>query len=214
MYAKYGTAKYCSHLDLMRTMQRAIKRSGIPIWYTEGFNPHIYLNFPVALPLGTESRVEPMDFSVVEECDLAELRDRLNSSMPSGLEIISIAPQIMKNTDVFSAEYDVSVYADGYSGEELAGKMNEFLSEDTIEIRKRSKKKGEVIVDIKPSVDIMSMISDGKMLDMHMKLPAGNAFNLNVNAVLDAFSDKTGISLGINCIKRTKISAEDGSDFV
>ncbi len=214
VYAKYGTAKYCSHLDLMRTMQRAIKRSGIPIWYTEGFNPHIYLNFPVALPLGTESRVEPMDFSIVEECDLGELKDKLNSAMPSGLEIISIAPQVMKNTDVFSAEYDVSVYADGYSGEELAGKMNEFLSADTIEIHKRSKKKGEVIVDIKPSVDIMSMTPDGKMLNMHMKLPAGNAFNLNVNAVLDAFSDKMGISLSTYCIKRTKISAEDGSDFV
>ena len=120
----------------------------------------------------------------------------------------------MKNTDVFSAEYDVSVYADGYSGEELAGKMNEFLSADTIEIHKRSKKKGEVIVDIKPSVDIMSMKPDVKMLNMHMKLPAGNAFNLNVNAVLDAFSDKMCISLSIYCIKRTKISAEDGSDFV
>lgn len=213
VYAKYGNAKYFSHLDLMRTMQRAIKRSGIPIWYTEGFNPHIYLNFPVALPLGTESYVEPMDFSVVEECDLDELRDRLDNAMPPGLNIISVKPQIMKNTDVASAEYDVTLFSD-ISPEEVVEKFSEFLSADTIEIHKRSKKKGEVIVDIKPHVNVTDISAEGGLVMIHFKLPAGNSFNLNVNTVLDAFTDKTGIPADTVCIKRTKISAENGEDFV
>ena len=58
------------------------------------------------------------------------------------------------------------------------------------------------------------MSPDGEKLDMHMKLPAGNALNLNVNAVLDAFSDRSGICPDIRCIKRTKILAQNGSDFV
>ena len=45
-FAKKGRARYISHLDLMRAMQRAIKRAGVPIWYTQGFNPHSYLMFP------------------------------------------------------------------------------------------------------------------------------------------------------------------------
>lgn len=214
VYAKYGNAKYFSHLDLMRTMQRAIKRSGIPIWYTEGFNPHIYLNFPVALPLGTESYVEPMDFSVVEECDLEDLREKLDNAMPPGLNIISVKPQIMKNTDVASAEYDVTLSSDKHSSEEIVEKFREFLSADTIEIHKRSKKKGEVIVDIKPHVVVTDISSENGLVLIHFILPAGNSFNLNVNTVLDAFADKTGISTDVVCIKRTKISAENGEDFV
>ncbi|MBP0964595.1 MAG: DUF2344 domain-containing protein [Oscillospiraceae bacterium] len=214
VYAKYGNAKYFSHLDLMRTMQRAIKRSGIPIWYTEGFNPHIYLNFPVALPLGTESYVEPMDFSVVEECDLDELRDKLDNAMPPGLNIISVKPQIMKNTDVVSAEYDVTLSSENLSAEDVIEGFRSFLSADTIEIHKRSKKKGEVIVDIKPHVIVTDISSEDGLAFMHFKLPAGNSFNLNVNTVLDAFTDKTGISVNTVCIKRTKITAINGEDFV
>lgn len=214
VYAKYGNAIYFSHLDLMRTMQRAIKRSGIPIWYTEGFNPHIYLNFPVALPLGTESYVEPMDFSVVEECDLSELRDRLDNAMPPGLRIISVKPQIMKNTDVASAEYDVKLSSDSVTPEAIVEGFRSFLSADTLEIRKRSKKKGEVIVDIKPHVIVTELSAEDGLVFMHFKLPAGNSFNLNVNTVLDAFMDKTGILVDAVCVKRTKISAENGEDFV
>ena len=214
VYAKYGNSKYFSHLDLMRTMQRAIKRSGIPIWYTEGFNPHIYLNFPVALPLGTKSYVEPMDFSVVEECDLDDLRDKLDNAMPPGLNIISVKPQIMKNTDVASAEYDVTLSSENLSAEKVIEGFRSFLSADTIEIHKRSKKKGEVIVDIKPHVIVTDISSEDDLVFLHFKLPAGNSFNLNVNTVLDAFTDKTGISADVVCIKRTKISAENGEDFV
>lgn len=213
VYAKYGNAKYFSHLDLMRTMQRAIKRSGIPIWYTEGFNPHIYLNFPVALPLGTESYVEPMDFSVVEECDLDELRDKLDNAMPPGLNIISVKPQIMKNTDVVSAEYDVTL-SSHITSEELIEKFKAFLTADTIEIHKRSKKKGEVIVDIKPHVIVTDISAADDLVLLHFKLPAGNSFNLNINTVLDAFTEKSGISVDALCVKRTKISAANGEDFV
>ena len=48
-YHKTSRAKYISHLDIMRCMQRAVVRAGLPVWYTEGFNPHIYLTF--SLPL-------------------------------------------------------------------------------------------------------------------------------------------------------------------
>lgn len=50
VYGKTGRARYISHLDLMRAMQRAFKRADIPLWYTQGFNPHAYLMFPLALP--------------------------------------------------------------------------------------------------------------------------------------------------------------------
>ena len=54
-FTKTGEASYISLLDLQRVMQRALKRSGLPVWYTLGFNPHIYMTFAAPLSLGQES---------------------------------------------------------------------------------------------------------------------------------------------------------------
>ena len=54
-FTKTGEAAYISLLDLQRVMQRAFKRSGLPVWYTQGFNPHIYMTFAAPLALGQES---------------------------------------------------------------------------------------------------------------------------------------------------------------
>ncbi|MBQ9964192.1 MAG: DUF2344 domain-containing protein, partial [Clostridia bacterium] len=53
-FSKTGSARYISHLDLNRTMTRAVRRAGLPIWYTEGFNRHPYLTFAAPLSLGYE----------------------------------------------------------------------------------------------------------------------------------------------------------------
>ena len=61
-FTKTGEASYISLLDLQRVMQRALKRSGLPVWYTLGFNPHIYMTFAAPLSLGQESLAETVDF--------------------------------------------------------------------------------------------------------------------------------------------------------
>lgn len=54
-YKKLDVAKYISHLDMQRCMQRAVKRAKLPVWYTEGFNPHPYITFALPISLGIES---------------------------------------------------------------------------------------------------------------------------------------------------------------
>ena len=66
-YRKTGRAKYISHLDLARCMQRAVKRTGLPVWYTVGFNPRLYLGFALPLPLGQESVCETVDLCLMED---------------------------------------------------------------------------------------------------------------------------------------------------
>ena len=63
--AKKGRIKFVSHLDMFRMMQRAVRRADIPLWYTEGFNPHPYISFLLALSLGVESEGEPVDIRIV-----------------------------------------------------------------------------------------------------------------------------------------------------
>ena len=64
-FKKTGRAKFISHLDLTRTMIRAVRRAGIPVWYTEGFNRHPYVTFAAPLSLGFEGLNECMDTRLV-----------------------------------------------------------------------------------------------------------------------------------------------------
>ena len=60
-FEKKNEASYISLLDLQRVMQRVLKRSGLPVWHTLGFNPHIYMTFACPLSLGQESECECVD---------------------------------------------------------------------------------------------------------------------------------------------------------
>ena len=91
-YRKTDTAKYISHLDINRCFQRAMKRAGIPLWFTEGFNPHAYLTFPLPLALGYESLCECVDFRLTQPMEPGEIVDRLNRVLPMGLKAYAAAP--------------------------------------------------------------------------------------------------------------------------
>ena len=191
-FAKEGRARYISHLDLMRTMQRAIKRAGVPIWYTQGFNPHAYLMFPLALPLGTDSRVEILDIALTEDIPFGKVVELLNSSMPEGLYFVRAARPVMKHTDITAAEYHISLRY-GCPADSLLEKWQEFVSQEEITIEKRTKPKkgrkqgGVKIVDIKPHITLVSAQAEGQTLSLSLRLPAGGEFNLNSSVVTDAF---------------------------
>ena len=66
-FRKTGRLRYISHLDLDRTVRTALVRTKIPIWYTEGFNPHAKMVFAQPLPLFAESECEYLDIKITEE---------------------------------------------------------------------------------------------------------------------------------------------------
>lgn len=213
VYSKTGRARYISHLDLMRTMQRVFKRAGIPLWYTQGFNPHAYLMFPLALPLGTDSRVEILDVALVEELGFDEIKERLNDAMPEGLRIKSVAKPVMKHTEIASAEYQIrfTCNCDAGKAREL---FLDFLGQDKIEIEKRTKKKGVNLVDIKPHIKLVSLSVENDEVVADLILPAGNSFNLNTSAVMEAFCRVKEVEIDSIYTERTKIMTESGENFI
>lgn len=217
-FAKEGRARYISHLDLMRTMQRAIKRSGIPIWYTQGFNPHAYLMFPLALPLGTDSSIEILDIALTEDLPFDRVVEQLNSSMPEGLYFVSAARPVMKHTDIAFAEYEIAAAFDIPVVSALE-KFSGFIGQEAIEIEKRTKPKkgrkpGVKLVDIKPDLELLeSAVREDRLL-LKLRLPAGSEKNLNTSAVFDAFCVYAGAELTDIYTKRTKILASNGENFI
>ena len=119
-YRKEGRAKYISHLDLYRTVQRAFQRSKLPIWFTLGFNPHIYLTYALPLALGYEGVRESFDFRLTEDLPLEEAAARLNAAMPEGIVITELAPPVRKADDIEKADYTLEFSMKELSPEELA----------------------------------------------------------------------------------------------
>ena len=212
VYAKYGRARYISHLDFMRSMQRIIKRSRLPVWHTQGFNPHVYIMFPLALPLGTDSRVEIMDLALTEKLSNEQVKMQLGEKCPEGIEIISVSQPVHKHTEIKYAEYDIK-FKPSIPAQECLDKWNGFMSLEKIEIEKRTKKKTVNLVDIKPHITVISAQTQGEQVALQMRLPAGNDFNLNTNVVLDAFFERYGIEFETICTLRTKIALENGESF-
>lgn len=85
VYERTGRAVWISHLDMMRMLQRAMNRAGVPIRYSEGFNPHALVSILMPLSVGTESLCQMVDIRVKEDVDLSALPQRLTAVMPEGI---------------------------------------------------------------------------------------------------------------------------------
>ena len=97
-FEKTGPARYISHLDLNRVMLRAIAKSGLNIWHTEGFHQHAYITFAQPLSLGFSSCCESMDFRLLnDDEDMAAVPARLNACLPDGLRVLRCAEALKQH---------------------------------------------------------------------------------------------------------------------
>ena len=209
-FEKCGRAKYISHLDLNRCMLRTFRRSRLPIWYTEGFNPHPYYSFALALSLGFESSCEILDFNLNEDIPFDEIRDKLNAVMPEGMRIVKVAEQKQKITAITEAEYSFSlVSSDIDCLYEDIGKMIE-LPEILIE---KKTKKGLKMVDIKPDIKMNRCERNENSIDIVMRLPAGTQTNLNPTLFIESLKNFSNISFETEKICRTGIFCADNEIF-
>ena len=210
VFEKTGRAKYISHLDLNRCMLRTFRRSKLPIWYTEGFNPHPYYAFALALSLGFESSCEILDFNLNEEMPFDEVKDRLNAVMPEGLRIVSVAEQKLKVTAIAKAEYSFSLVTN--SPENLYKQVIELMSQKEILVEKKTKK-GIASVDIRPSAELISCEVNGNSVDMVMRLAAGTQTNYNPSLFIDALKNSGSEQFEVCKMRRTGIFCENNEIF-
>ncbi|BEV35953.1 TIGR03960 family B12-binding radical SAM protein [Synechococcus sp. M16CYN] len=89
-FTKTGPMALLSHLDLIRTLERILRRSGLPISFTGGFHPLPRIQIALALPLGVEAGGEWMDLEFTESLAPAQLKERLRPLLPEGLSLLSV----------------------------------------------------------------------------------------------------------------------------
>ena len=140
-YKKDGLAIYTSHLDMNRCFTRAVRRAEIPLWYTEGFNPHPYMTFLMPLPLGQVGMREPLDIRIEGEITFGEIKKRLNAVMPEGLEIVDVSKPECKPNEIAAAEYEIDVYfSNPAEAEGFAAGAESVIKGGVLNAEKRSKR--------------------------------------------------------------------------
>ena len=216
-FRKTGNAKYISHLDLNRCMLRAVRRAHIPLWYTEGFNPHPYITFALPLSLGHESEAEPMDIRIEGEMENSEVKARLAGVMPLGIEITEVCDAQSDAKEISYAEYEIQLDFDNKGeAEQFTEKAKDLLAGGELKAEKSGKQgrqkvmKQVALKDFIFGYDVSS--TDCKVL-LNFTLSAGNTSNLNPVLILESLSSATGMAVKPDKIVRKRLLKADFEVF-
>ena len=101
--------RFLGHLDYLRTMERAIMRSGLPVAFSEGFNPHMKISMDSALGVGVTADPLYMEMDLEREVPLDEVKSSLTSQLPGGISINGIIA-VVKECPKLSAIFKEDVY--------------------------------------------------------------------------------------------------------
>jgi len=206
IFSKRNRAKYISHLDMTRLFTRAVRRTGITMWYTEGFHPHLYMTFALPLSLGIESDCESVDMKLVDDITLEGVKERLNYVLPEGITVTDVVEPEMKANQIASSRYMIILSA------KYKDKLLAFLAREEINAIKKGKA-GEKLVNIKKLVYDYSVIDAGKNIELCLNLASGNSQSLNPTLLLSVFANEQNVDLDGAFILRTAVLTENGEIF-
>lgn len=216
-FSKTGRAVYISHLDINRMMTRAVRRAGLPMWYTEGFNPHPYIAFALPLSLGQSSECEFMDIRLQDEMSDDEVKNRLNAVLPEGVKILSVGEPVFDAKEIGRAQYFVKLdFEDEMQAESFLKTSEKLLSGEEI-IAEKSGKKGRR--KVMKQINLVDYIYDAKLssaqsvVNLQAVLAAGSTNNLNPTLLAETLEEAAGVKHRRIQIMRKRIITADGKSF-
>ena len=186
-FSKTGRARYISHLDLMRTFQRAFLRAEVPIRHTEGFNPHAYVSIPQPLSVGYSSECEIMEFGLMGEMPLGEVPWRLTRTLPEGITVHRCYDAARPFKELCYVNYIITLEYEAGTPVGAENAIRALLSRDALVVTKKSKKakSGETQVDLIPLIHRVDYEGRRDALTLNAVLRAQNP-GLNPALILEA----------------------------
>ena len=167
-------AVWLSHLDILAMVEKTIRRSALPVAFSQGFNPHMQISWGPAHPVGLSSEHEYVDIIFTRPLSDEDI-NHLAASMPSGLALNS-AHAVDMSASSLMADVDFATYAvclSDYNEEKLDQAIADFINADQVMLERYSPKKGRKLVDVRPAVERLHR--EGSMLYVGMHLNAGAA---------------------------------------
>ena len=138
-YAKRGRLRFTSTRDFQRALERALRRTGVPMAYSQGFNPHPRISYTNAAPTGTASEAEYVELAVVQRLDPERLREALDAALPDGLDVLEVVevrtPDLADRLEASVWQVELPEVERGVAEAAVA----EFLARDEVEVSRLTK---------------------------------------------------------------------------
>lgn len=185
-FSKADTAKFISHLDLMRTFQRSFLRAGIAIKHTEGFNPHAFVSIPLPLSVGFSSSCEVLECQVLDT-PLDQVPARMNAALPAGITVQRCYEGTRPVKELSFVNYIVTMEYEAGAPYGTESAIRDLLAQKSLVMEKRSKKakSGKVEVDLIPLIRQATVEERRDTISLDLILKAQNP-GLNPELIMAA----------------------------
>ena len=193
-FRKVGDLQYVSHLDLVRTMQKALKRAGLNMWYTEGFNPKPKMVFGPPLSIGVESECEFLDIRLLDTPDCEAIKAAVNQSLSDSLAAIAVYEPEHSLAEIEWLSYFITI-STKEDAEAVCKKLRDFFEKSEINILKKTKK-GEQTVDIRPLIKTADVAVQDGCASISCLLSSSSERFLNPEHLIRAIKEQTDIFMG------------------
>lgn len=165
---------YISHLDLLRTFQRAFLRQGLVLRHSQGFHPHPIISFALPLSVGQASDCEILDFEVNEDMDGGGLPEALNAFMPEGIRAVECYIPTRPVRELAKLRCRVELVYDGCVPAGAAEMIRTLLLGENVVIQKRTKRKAMADIDIRPMLHSLDIREAAGLLTLEAVVSAQN----------------------------------------
>ena len=207
IYETGGIARFISHLDLSRVMQYALRRSDLPVWYTEGYHQHLYLTFSNPLSLGFINKYGIMEFKLTDDgYDLSLVADRLNVCLPETIRVVDAYESERKFTEIAFSDYEITLTASDPSA------LDGALRKSELNAVKRGKG-GEKTVNLAQYIKGLKTRINGSEMEISMRLPASTDFGINPGLVIETAKNACGVTVEHLRVTRLSLLDENGKKF-
>lgn len=225
-FARGEEVKFISHLDLMKAFERTLRRMGLPVAYSQGFNPHPQMVFGLPLPVGVTSEAEYADFELSRDYDPSEFMEKLNAGLPRGLFILDAKLWQARGNimaSIAGAEYTIMVFlTEALEPDKFAGAVARFLEKTSVIVKKEGKA-GVKDVDIRPLILKLEAVPEtrkppgyeefGSAFRLKAVLRAGSSANLRPELLATALSGESGLGFKACRMHRSGLFVEKGGRF-
>ena len=207
-FGKQPRLRFISHLDLQRFFQRAVNRTGLPIAYSQGFNPHPVISFGSALALGWTSEYEVIDIKLSAPMGRKRTEDAIRAALPEDLPVLEVrmiddkhpAPMALVKMS------DYTVRLEGEGAPALVGQIPEFLAREEVLAVKKTKS-GEKQINARPLVVSLEPLQDG----FKARLMLTERQSIKPDLLVALLSDMAGVEPPEARIHRTVLLGEDAA---
>ena len=163
-FGKGARLKYISHLDLARAWERILRRAGLPVAYSQGFNPRPRFHIAAGLPVGVTGRAELLDVWLLEPLATDDVLARLRAACPPGLEVAAVAEVELKapalQSQMCAADY-VALVRTAEPVESIRGRVEALLATPTLPRRRQHKGQWQAY-DLRPLIHSITVAPGGE----------------------------------------------------